>query len=291
MLTITCLLKSLWITREDRFLVLEYLFWVNQFLALIVTDPQGRDLAVTSTIYEGLPRKLNVAKEALERSEALRSHLRDRVRTVVGFPPSEAWADSVRPSRTLVAQLEQLQSDFAARTSVQADDRTIEGLPSRSSPPEPRAMDEDSNARRSSANARARGQRPRRASLLCRRFPCSAPSDPDVADSVAASVRCRTEPRPTRPVDQPGLASASHRCHHLDALGRDSPISSATCATARCVACCRSPWTRRRSWRTRATGSRRRGCRGGRWSSWTGGRRFRRGALATLPGADLPRRR
>ena len=108
------LAQGLWIQRKDRYLVLEYLFWTSQFITLVLSDSTARDYLLISAVYDGLPRKLNVASEALKRSDELRSQLRERIRTVIGAPGNDGWSDEVRPSEALLAQILALHAEIGA---------------------------------------------------------------------------------------------------------------------------------------------------------------------------------
>jgi len=131
---------GLYIERKDRFLVLEYLFWTNEYLGRFSRSRFGRvaiDMTVTSSDLGMQVREL----EELElRHRRLRNELRRRIREVLGAPVSHGWSDDVRPSHELASKLKSLvesvdQNRYELRTEAEEanNDRL---LPSRRRPSE-----------------------------------------------------------------------------------------------------------------------------------------------------------
>ncbi len=118
---------GLYITRDDRILVLEYLFWTNEYLRVLAQSPRGRALVEMSMAYTtredgGLGMQVQVLEELQDRAQELRNLLRSRIREVVGAPPSDAWSSGHQPSAELLEKLDSLvsavekrQEDAAAR--------------------------------------------------------------------------------------------------------------------------------------------------------------------------------
>jgi hypothetical protein len=101
--------RGLFIERQDRHLVLEYLFWTNEYLRLLATTPQGRYLIQTTIAHNDLPTDLDILDGVKDRAVSLRNNLRSRIREVVGAPESSAWSTEVQPSAELLKQLDDLK--------------------------------------------------------------------------------------------------------------------------------------------------------------------------------------
>lgn len=99
---------GLYIERDDRYLVLQYLFWTNEYLRRLVAEPHGREYLLSSMAHDGLSERIDVLAEVQKRAEALRDQLRQRIREVVGAPKSDAWSEDHRPSEELLDQLSAL---------------------------------------------------------------------------------------------------------------------------------------------------------------------------------------
>jgi hypothetical protein len=99
---------GLYIERDDRYLVLQYLFWTNEYLRRLAIEPRGAQYILASLTHDGLSTKIDLLGEVQSQAEVLRNELRQRVRAVVGAPKSDAWCQDHRPSRDLIAQLDDL---------------------------------------------------------------------------------------------------------------------------------------------------------------------------------------
>jgi len=117
---------GLYIEREDRTLVLEYLFWTNEYLRILSQSPRGRALLEVSlavvTDAEGRQLSSNVAllSEVQDRAQDLRNRLRSRIRDVVGAPPSDAWDIDKQTSEDLLTKLTELV-DIVERRQTRED--------------------------------------------------------------------------------------------------------------------------------------------------------------------------
>lgn len=100
--------KGLYIERKDRYLVLEYLFWTNEFLRRVVSSDEGRAYIVMSLANDELPSMVQELELIRKKADQLRSALRARIRLVVGAPSSEGWTPDERPSEQLMQQMQEL---------------------------------------------------------------------------------------------------------------------------------------------------------------------------------------
>lgn len=108
--------KGLYIERRDRFLVLEYLFWTNEYLRILASSPSGRAAILTSLAHDDeLPANIMMLKEVENKAQALRNELRDRIRSVIGAPPSSGWSSEIRPSDDLLGKLAVLTEEVSKR--------------------------------------------------------------------------------------------------------------------------------------------------------------------------------
>jgi hypothetical protein len=95
--------RGLYIERRDRFLVLEDLFWTHELLRQVAGTDMGREALLTSLTHDDMPRSINVLDEVKNRAEQLRNQLRERIREVVGAPPSERERQETKPSELALA--------------------------------------------------------------------------------------------------------------------------------------------------------------------------------------------
>ncbi|MET7372866.1 hypothetical protein [Micromonospora arida] len=100
--------KGLFIERKDRYLVLEYLFWTNEFLRRVVSSEEGRAYIAVSMAHSDLSPRVDELALIADRAEALRSELRERIRQVVGAPSSQGWSPTERPSEDLKHKMQKL---------------------------------------------------------------------------------------------------------------------------------------------------------------------------------------
>lgn len=100
--------RGAFIERQDRLLVLEYLFWTSEYLRRLAADPRGQDSLLHSLAHRDLTAELDLLHEVKQRAEELRQQLRDQVRKIAGAPPSEGWSPEVQPSKALLRQLDDL---------------------------------------------------------------------------------------------------------------------------------------------------------------------------------------
>lgn len=109
---------GLYIEREDRLLVLEYLFWTNEYLRVLSEAPRGRtvmmNLVHSLSQGEAFDDQVRMLENLRDRTTELRSRLRSRIREVVGAPTSSAWSEDHRPSEELLAKLTQLANEVAS---------------------------------------------------------------------------------------------------------------------------------------------------------------------------------
>jgi hypothetical protein len=69
--------RGAFIERSDRYLVLEYLFWMNEYVRQLAADPRGAAALMSSLAHPELPGKLNVLEEVERRANDLRDQLRE----------------------------------------------------------------------------------------------------------------------------------------------------------------------------------------------------------------------
>jgi hypothetical protein len=110
--------KGLFIERKDRYLVLEYLFWTNEFLRRVVSSNEGRAYIAISLANDELPSMVQELELISRKSEELRSALRARIRLIVGAPSSEGWSPDERPSVHLMQQMQQLATEAESIKAV-----------------------------------------------------------------------------------------------------------------------------------------------------------------------------
>ncbi|MEU1841166.1 hypothetical protein [Micromonospora chersina] len=106
--------KGLFIERKDRYLVLEYLFWTNEFLRRMVASGEGRAYVAISLQHDELAPRVDELRLIAERAERLRNALRQRIRQVVGAPPSTGWSPDERPSDDLKRKMQELVDEVQA---------------------------------------------------------------------------------------------------------------------------------------------------------------------------------
>lgn len=109
---------GLYIERDDRLLVLEYLFWTNEYLRVLTQSPRGKAAVLASLVHsadQGLEfgDRVRMLEELQERAVELRNQLRARIRQVVGAPPSTAWSPEHGPSKQLLEKLNRLTEDVS----------------------------------------------------------------------------------------------------------------------------------------------------------------------------------
>lgn len=100
--------KGLFIERQDRYLVLEYLFWTNEFLRRVVSSKEGRAYVLHSLSSDEMPTHVEELHQISEKAEELRGRLRARIREVIGAPHSDGWNPEEQPSEDLKGKLQQL---------------------------------------------------------------------------------------------------------------------------------------------------------------------------------------
>ncbi len=110
--------EGLYIERQDRFLTIEYLFWVNEYFRILATSDRSGDL-LTTMAHEGLDTQVALLDEMLNRANGVRNALRARIRDKLGAPDSSAWDDGVRPSDELIRKLEELNEHLAASRGIE----------------------------------------------------------------------------------------------------------------------------------------------------------------------------
>lgn len=116
---------GLYIQRDDRLLVLEYLFWTNEYLRILAQSPRGRaliEISLAAADWDGPDNRefgtqMGVLSEVQERAQALRNRLRDRIREVVGGPRSDAWSSDHKPSGDFLFKLDALVDAVQERQS------------------------------------------------------------------------------------------------------------------------------------------------------------------------------
>jgi hypothetical protein len=122
--------KGLYIERPDRYLVLEYLFWTNEFLRRVVASGEGRAYVAVSLAHDDLAPQIDELGLISDRAEALRNRLRQRIRQVVGAPPSSGWSPDERPSDDLKVKMQQLVDEVRAgqRSQISPTDTELPGF-------------------------------------------------------------------------------------------------------------------------------------------------------------------
>ncbi|MEC3919410.1 hypothetical protein [Nocardia sp. CDC160] len=112
---------GVYIEDSDRQLVLEYLFWLNEYLRLLAKSPRGREL-IELTAPHGISAwdfggRLELIGELENRINRLRDQLRERIKQIVGAEPNRS--STVRPSAALLVQLRSLVEELesARKTS------------------------------------------------------------------------------------------------------------------------------------------------------------------------------
>jgi hypothetical protein len=126
--------KGLYIERKDRYLVLEYLFWTNEFLRRVVSSDEGRAYVAISLANDELPSMVEELELISQKADQLRSSLRTRIRLVIGAPSSNGWNPAERPSAQLISQMQELAA--SVQSGREARRQPILRPPDDSTPPE-----------------------------------------------------------------------------------------------------------------------------------------------------------
>jgi len=103
--------KGLYIERDDRHLVLQYLSRTYEFLQILVEGGGLGKLVLISMSHDEMPRTIEQMTYLSNSADELRSKLRNRVREVVGAPPSDAWPLDTSPPGDLAKRLHKAVDD------------------------------------------------------------------------------------------------------------------------------------------------------------------------------------
>lgn len=106
--------RGIFIEPADRELVLEYLFWINEYMRIAATSARERYLLETSARLDEIPTSVAVLGELAGRTKILRERLRARIRQVAGAPIT-VGEHPTQPSVQLLAQLKSLVDELETR--------------------------------------------------------------------------------------------------------------------------------------------------------------------------------
>lgn len=101
---------GIYIERQDRILVLDYLSCTHEYFNLLAGSGREDELFM-SMPHDDLAQHVEGAIRAQGRADALRNALRERVQVIAKMNRSGGWDPGIKPSRELVAKLRGLRSE------------------------------------------------------------------------------------------------------------------------------------------------------------------------------------